>query len=106
MKTQSHVANIATEIITSEDGKNTYEIIKKIDTKVAMTINRKNLLQSNRLMKITSLYYFWFKQFNIYKITTHDYIIFISKCQGFIWWTATKSFSSEDACKSTKSFIA
>ena len=31
MKTQSHVANIATEIITSEDGKNTYEIIKKID---------------------------------------------------------------------------
>ena len=31
MKTQSHVANIATEIITSEDGKNTYEIIKKIE---------------------------------------------------------------------------
>lgn len=31
MKTQTYVANIATEIITSEDGKNTFEIVKKID---------------------------------------------------------------------------
>lgn len=31
MKTLKHSANIATEIITSEDGKNTFEIIKKID---------------------------------------------------------------------------
>ena len=33
------------------------EKIKKIDTKVAMTINRMTLLQSNRKMKITSLFF-------------------------------------------------
>ena len=51
------------------------EKIKKIDTKVAMTINRMTLLQSNRKMKITSLFFVVLMQRLMY------YTIFILKSQ-------------------------
>ena len=52
------------------------ENIKNIDTKVAMKVNRRILLQSNRKMKITSLdFCFFYVQQLIY------YTIFILKCQ-------------------------